>query len=57
LARAWQWRSAVGVTKGASIYTTNQGVNYGAQFITFNVDGNPKKARCARRRLKVVSAV
>jgi hypothetical protein len=29
----------------ASIYTTNQGVNYGAQFITFNVDGNPKKAR------------
>ena len=29
----------------ASIFTTNQGVNYGAQFITFNVDGNPKKAR------------
>src|SRR6185295_15342069 len=29
----------------ASIYTTNQGVNYGAQFVTFNVDGNPKKAR------------
>jgi predicted phosphodiesterase len=29
----------------ASIYTTNQGVNFGAQFITFNVDGNPKKAR------------
>ena len=28
----------------ASIYTTNQGANYGAQFITFNVDGNPKKA-------------
>ena len=29
----------------ASIYTTNQGANYGALFITFNVDGNPKKAR------------
>jgi predicted phosphodiesterase len=29
----------------ASIYTTNQGVNFGAQFITFNVDGDPKKAR------------
>lgn len=29
----------------ASIYTTNQGANYGAQFIEFNVDGNPKKAR------------
>jgi predicted phosphodiesterase len=29
----------------ASIYTTGQGANYGAQFITFNVDGNPKKAR------------
>lgn len=29
----------------ASIYTTNQGVNYGIQFITFNVDGNPRKAR------------
>lgn len=28
----------------ASIYTTNQGAAYGAQFITFNVDGNPKKA-------------
>jgi predicted phosphodiesterase len=28
----------------ASIYTTNQGANYGAQFIVFNVDGNPKKA-------------
>jgi hypothetical protein len=28
----------------ASIYTTNQGVNFGAQFITFNVDGDPKKA-------------
>ena len=28
----------------ASIYTTNQGANFGAQFITFNVDGNPKKA-------------
>lgn len=24
--------------------TTNQGVNFGAEFITFNVDGNPKKA-------------
>ena len=29
----------------ASIYTTNQGANFGAQFIVFNVDGNPKKAR------------
>ena len=29
----------------ASIYTTNQGANFGAQFVTFNVDGNPKKAR------------
>jgi len=29
----------------ASIYTTNQGANFGAQFITFNVDGNPRKAR------------
>ena len=29
----------------ASIYTTNQGAKFGAQFITFNVDGNPKKAR------------
>jgi predicted phosphodiesterase len=28
----------------ASIYTTNQGANFGALFITFNVDGNPKKA-------------
>jgi hypothetical protein len=28
----------------ASIYTTNQGANFGAQFITFNVDGDPKKA-------------
>lgn len=28
----------------ASIYTTNQGAQYGAQFIVFNVDGNPKKA-------------
>src|SRR5262249_38748626 len=31
----------------ASIYTNNQGASgqYGAQFITFNVDGNPRKAR------------
>ena len=29
----------------ASIYTTNQGADYGAQFMTFHVDGNPKKAR------------
>jgi Calcineurin-like phosphoesterase len=29
----------------ASIYTTNQGARYGALFITFNVDGNPRKAR------------
>jgi hypothetical protein len=28
----------------ASIYTTNQGATYGATFIVFNVDGNPKKA-------------
>jgi predicted phosphodiesterase len=28
----------------ASIYTTNQGANFGVQFIVFNVDGNPKKA-------------
>jgi hypothetical protein len=27
-----------------SIYTSNQNATYGAQFITFNVDGNPKKA-------------
>jgi hypothetical protein len=29
----------------ASIYTTNQGAKFGAQFITFNVAGNLKKAR------------
>jgi hypothetical protein len=29
----------------ASIYTTNQNAQFGAQFITFNVDGNPRKAR------------
>ena len=31
----------------ASIYTNNQGASgqYGAQFIAFNVDGNPRKAR------------
>jgi hypothetical protein len=29
----------------ASIYTLDQGAQFGAQFITFNVDGNPKKAR------------
>jgi predicted phosphodiesterase len=29
----------------ASIYTTTQHATYGALFITFNVDGNPKKAR------------
>jgi hypothetical protein len=29
----------------ASIYTTNQGATFGALFITFNVDGNPRKAR------------
>jgi hypothetical protein len=29
----------------ASIYTTDQGAKFGALFITFNVDGNPKKAR------------
>jgi hypothetical protein len=30
----------------ASIYTSNQGATqYGAAFVTFNVDGNPKKAR------------
>jgi predicted phosphodiesterase len=28
----------------ASIYTTNQGAKFGALFITFNVDGNQKKA-------------
>jgi len=28
----------------AAIYTSDQGANYGAQFITFNVGGNPKKA-------------
>jgi hypothetical protein len=28
----------------ASIYSSNQGAKYGATFITFNVDGNPKKA-------------
>jgi hypothetical protein len=28
----------------ASIYTSNQSGVLGAQFITFNVDGNPKKA-------------
>lgn len=28
----------------ASIYTSNQNGNYGAQFITFNVDGDPTKA-------------
>ena len=36
----------------ASIYTTNQGVNFGAQFITFNVDGNPKKARLLQDHLR-----
>jgi predicted phosphodiesterase len=29
----------------ASIYTTNQGAKFGALFVSFNVDGNPKKAR------------
>ncbi|HKY35779.1 MAG TPA: hypothetical protein VJN18_07570 [Polyangiaceae bacterium] len=29
----------------ASIYTTEQGGRHGALFITFNVDGNPRKAR------------
>jgi hypothetical protein len=29
----------------ASIYTTNQSAKLGALFITFNVDGNPRKAR------------
>jgi predicted phosphodiesterase len=29
----------------ASIYTTDQAAKFGALFITFNVDGNPKKAR------------
>jgi|GEM_PF-1744924 len=29
----------------ASIYTSNQGANYGALFITFYVDGDPRKAR------------
>ena len=29
----------------ASIYTSNQGATYGAQFIEFNVDGDPNKAR------------
>jgi len=28
----------------AAIYTSDQGANYGAQFITFNVGGNPKLA-------------
>lgn len=28
----------------ASAYTSDQGANYGALFITFNVDGNPDKA-------------
>ncbi len=28
----------------ASIYSSNQGADYGALFITFNVDGNPYKA-------------
>ena len=28
----------------AAIYTSDQGANYGAQFITFNVGGDPKKA-------------
>lgn len=27
----------------ASIYTNNQGAQYGALFVTFNVDGNPRK--------------
>ncbi len=29
----------------AFIYTSNQGARYGALFITFHVDGNPRKAR------------
>jgi hypothetical protein len=29
----------------ASIYTSDQNAKYGAQFLIFNVDGNPKKAR------------
>jgi len=28
----------------AAIYTSDPGANYGAQFITFNVGGDPKKA-------------
>ncbi len=30
----------------ASIYTSDQGANYGALFCTFYVDGNPNKANC-----------
>jgi len=29
----------------ASIYTSNQGATYGVQFMTFNVNGSPKKAK------------
>ena len=29
----------------ASICTTNHGAKFGVQFITFSVEGNPKKAR------------
>jgi hypothetical protein len=29
----------------AFIYTSNQGARFGAEFITFNVDGDPRKAR------------
>jgi hypothetical protein len=29
----------------ANIYTSDQGADYGALFISFNVDGNPNKAR------------
>jgi len=30
----------------ASIYTSDQGANYGALFCSFHVDGQPNKARC-----------
>lgn len=35
----------------ASVYTTNQGAKYGALFITFNVNNNPKLAKAEFRNI------
>jgi predicted phosphodiesterase len=39
-----------------SIYTSNQGATYGVQFMTFNVNGSPKKAKGYFKDLNGVTA-